>query len=84
MPGANVRRRGAANPEPGKGQAHLETGPSPKANVRRRGTVNPEPRKPKTAINATSLRRDRSSSRARHGNHCCGVVLAVTGSRGSN
>ena len=39
---ANVRRRGAVNPEPGKAQAHLENGPSHKANVRRRGAVNPE------------------------------------------
>jgi hypothetical protein len=80
MPGANVRRRGAANPEPGKGLAHLETGPSPDANVRRRGAVNPEPRASLNTGNSTH----RSSSRARHGNHCCGVVLAVTGSRGSN
>ena len=80
MADANVRRRGAANPEPGKGQAHLETGPSPDANVRRRGAVNPERRASLNTGNSIP----RSSSRARHGNHCCGVVLAVTGSRGSN
>jgi hypothetical protein len=42
MADANVRRRGAVNPEPGKGQAQLETGLRPDVNVRRRGMGDPE------------------------------------------
>ena len=81
MADANVRRRGAVNPEPGKGQAHLETGPSHGANVRRRGMGDPDA----TFGPRTSCHTERSPNpAARHGNHCCGVVLAVSGSRGSN
>jgi len=76
-PDANVRRRGTVNPKPGKGRQYSKPASVP---TRTSGDVVrsiPSPARASTTSH-------RSSRPARHGNHCCGVVLAVTGSRGSN
>ena len=44
MADANVRRRGAVNPEPGKGHAQLETGPVPERTSGDGAWVTPKPR----------------------------------------